>query len=40
MLFVVRRGIYFRKELDMDLTCHDCGFTAEHVEFKYLCKSG
>jgi hypothetical protein len=24
----------------MDLTCHKCGFTADHLEFKYLCKNG
>jgi len=24
----------------MDLTCNKCGFAAEYIEFKYLCKSG
>ena len=24
----------------MDLTCHKCGFTADYLEFAYLCKNG
>ncbi|MFH1885586.1 MAG: hypothetical protein ABIM40_02720 [Pseudomonadota bacterium] len=24
----------------VDMTCHKCGFMADHGEFAYLCKSG
>jgi predicted nucleic acid-binding Zn-ribbon protein len=24
----------------MDITCHKCGHTADHLEFTYLCKNG
>lgn len=24
----------------MELTCHQCGFTGDHLEYNYLCKNG
>lgn len=24
----------------MDMTCHKCGYKADHLEFTYLCKNG
>ncbi len=24
----------------MELTCHVCGYNADHIEFAYLCKNG
>lgn len=24
----------------MDLTCHECGFKADYLEFAYLCRNG
>jgi hypothetical protein len=26
--------------MKMNLTCHRCGFTADHLEFTYLCRNG
>jgi hypothetical protein len=34
------RGIYIFREVAMDLSCHKCGFTADHGEFRFLCKTG
>jgi len=32
--------IAIETEPNMDLTCHKCGFTADHAEFRFLCKIG